>query len=155
MISNKFVVWAILFSTLFSQLPMNAYHDVPACYRDLEEHFFVPEVVARALSLHNVYQSQWNIIVTDLQRRSQEVHRIIDARAKHMSPDPLNRPIQPKEAKELLLEVLFEIFVDVMHQRDFTSQADIREMFNYIRRQQSERLKTCFGIEDKILEPKS
>lgn len=145
---NKFVAGAMLFSTLFSQMPINAFHDIPACYRDIEEHFFIPEVVAKALSLHDIYQSQWDIIVQDLQRRSLEVGGIVDARARRMRPDPLSRPIRPKEAKDLLMEVLFEIFVEVLHQRDFTNQADIREMFNYIRRQQSFRLKTCFGIED-------
>ena len=140
-----------LFLSLFSTQQLQAaYHDIPACYRDLEVNFFVPEIVGKALSLHGIYQSEWGLIIENLQRRSREVPQIIDARASRMSPDPLSRPIRVKEAKSLLLEVLYEIFEDALHERDFTVQDDIREMFNYIRRQQSIRLKTCFGEEDKI-----
>lgn len=132
------------FFLFFSQSSLLAYHDLPPCYRDLEEHFFIPEVTAKALSLHNIYQSQWDIIVRDLQLRSSEVHGIVDARASRMYPDPLNSPIQTEVAKELILQVLFEIFADVLYSRNYTSQSDIREMFNYIRRQQADRIKACF-----------
>ncbi len=143
---KTYLVKAILFVSVCMCFDMaHAWRDVPSCYKDLEINFFDPEITTQAFALHNIDQSSWNLLLQSLKNKAANVPSIIDQRAKRMQRNPLDHPFQPKEAEQLLMDVLYENLVEALHERNFITQFDNREMFNYIRRRQADRLKACFG----------
>jgi len=137
----------LLLMPIFYAGILSAYNDEPGCYKDLKLTFFSPDLVKQALSMHyrTISQSDWGPIVDLLQSRSQDVPEIIKIRANRMNPNPLEYPFDGSRAAELLYQTVYEIFSDVLHGYNVGNDGQIREMFNYIKQQQSMRLQPCLG----------
>lgn len=135
----------IMAISLFLAHGLSAFYDAPACFEQLETDFFQYSSVGQALSLHNVDQNQWAMIVRRLKERSQGLPKIIREEANKLPRDPLDHPFQAKEAQELLEKELFNIFNQVLYESNVVNKSDIKGMFAYIRHQQADRLKACFG----------
>lgn len=121
------------------------FNDAPACFKQLQTDFFRPNFVVRALSLHIVPQSQWDIITRALQERSKRIPEILRQRSGHMRHSPINYPFQPNEALTMLLQLLFETFQQVMRENYVTNPSDIEGMFKYILSRQADHIRACLG----------
>lgn len=133
---------------------MHAYDASPQCYKDLQRDFFSYDLVIQALSMYPIPQGQWENIYKDLQYASQYVPQMIKERASYMQPNPIENRFYPKEAQELLFDVLFEVFTNVMRinaHEDYRSplidQKNVRDMFGFIRGRQVLRLNKCLGFQ--------
>lgn len=138
-----FYIFALLW------IPLYSYDDTPNCFKELETNFFQPDVVIQALSINQGYvdyQNRWVPINNELKRRSQDVPSMVKRKADQMTPSPLEYPFQPEAASQLLWEALYEVFNSVMHDYAIYDQALIRNMFNYIRAQQEQKLTSCFNV---------
>lgn len=144
----KFFGYKTLLISLFSLSTLLVFStDVPPCYRNLEVNFFRTDLVNEALSLHGVSQSKWNLINTQLQGNVKGVPQLVKEKAKKMEPNPFDPPFQSQEAAELLRQVLLEVFSETLANFHITNQANVKEMFQYIRERQSQLLISCFGQE--------
>lgn len=122
---------------------LSAYED--RCFRDIEDSFFNERFVFEAMSLRNVYQSQWTPIYSMLRDRARSVRSIVQKKARNITPNPLS-PYDKKEAAAVLKQTLYDVFADVMRYYGI-GEIDIRGMFKYISDQQRGRLRACFGEE--------
>lgn len=148
MITRVFGLLMCSFIMLCSEL--SAFLAEPRCYEELQTHFFPDNVVSQALSLYNVSQGGWFEIIQQLHEKSTEIPTILHERAARMHPNPISYPFKPKEAGELLLEILSEVFDYVITNSpvfDRINPSDIPAMFAYIREQQSAKLKACLGMD--------
>jgi len=134
-----------LFSVL--SISLSAYDDSPKCFQHLQRIFFQQSTVAEALSLHNVPQSQWFVIGSELESRNRYIPRRMKQQAKRMRRSPLENPFQPEDALELFRQVLWEEFVEVMKKYDGANQRNWRDIFSLIYQSESERINFCIGIE--------
>lgn len=148
--AKQFIIMGITGFLLAMSYPHEAisYDSSPSCFRQLETQFFQEKITAEALSLHNVYQSQWERIIDSLHKRSQAIPQLIKQRAMHMKPNPFDRPFQKEEAEKLLMQALHEVMSVTM--KEFyvsVSERDIDEMIEYIKSKQSHKFEACFGSE--------
>ena len=147
--AKLFTIASLLFSSL------NAlYLDEKPCFQELQTDFFRPDLVMEALSVHTVVQNQWYLITQSLTKRSKDIPNLLRERARHMElngeRNPLLYPFQPENADKLLNEVLMEVFIAVLKDSNVTEPPfNIKEMFNYIRNKQAERIKDCLGIDPR------
>ncbi len=125
------------------QTAVHAYNDEPGCFQELQRSFFPYEVVVRALSSRGITQSRWDPIARALNARSTTIPLILKRKASKMERDPLDHPFQADVAANLLKEVLFEVFKEVMAENGVISESDIKEMFIYIGMQQGDRWRGC------------
>jgi hypothetical protein len=132
---------------LFNIIPLSVegYFDIPACYKTLPEQFFRRDPVLQALSLHRINQGSWGLIYTSLQTRSKEVFKMVNARAKKLTRNPLEHPFQPKEATQLLKESLFGVFQSVLLENQINQPDVINKTFEYIWSQQAGFIRSCLG----------
>lgn len=134
---------------LLIPLSLFGWDDSPACYKRLERYFFKEIYLYEALSLHNVYQSNWKPIYNELESYMREAPNMIKERARAMDNNPLEHPFQPEAAKKLLFDTLFDIFQKVLldwsvNAENVINQNDIREMFEYIKNKQQDQIDLCF-----------
>lgn len=128
---------------------LSAYDASPRCYRELQLHFFRPELVQQALSMHHVPQSAWIPITQVLTSQSTQVPRYIREKARRMQPNPFDPVFLPEVALGLIEETLFQIFSTTMapymnYQAVVINQGDIADMFRYIRNKQEKAFLRCF-----------
>jgi len=131
-------------------LPVVLYaQQMPPCFRDLQTNFFSYEVMSGAFFLYNVHQSDWQPLYQAVQSNAALVPSIVQAKAARKIPNPLY-PFQPQVAVQILLEAEFEIFAGVMRNYQSTqlyiNDSLIRQMFNYIRERQNDRIARCLGL---------
>lgn len=127
---------------------VQAIDDAPPCFKELGTNFFKYDTTAQAFSMHRIGQSQWSSIVSQLQSASQQVPDLVNAQAKQLSPNPLERPFQPEIAVVLLKRALFVVFRQVMLQNYITvvsNEVAIKEMFEYIWAAQKPNMIKCLG----------
>jgi len=127
-----------------------AHAEAPPCYKDLELNFFRTDLVNEALSLHKIPQSNWNLINYELKNRVKRVPEMIKQRAKKMDPNPLATPFLPELAQQLLDSVLIDIFQETLSVFHLNNTEQTKEMYNYIREKQKQRMISCFGEEKKL-----
>jgi hypothetical protein len=142
-----FIVRRFLTLLLFISFELTAYYDPPPCYEQLPSVFFNPIYVSQALSLHNVWQSEWTPIIQLLREEAAGIPKILRERADRMRPSPLDHPFDPVKAYKLMNEALFAVYERVlMEYRNYRfNPNDIIETFIYIREQQYPLLEGCFG----------
>lgn len=128
---------------LFTQTFVYSFNDEPACFRELQRSFFSYQLVDQALSLHNITQSRWEPIRKSLDGKSTLIPLILRQKASQLVRDPLEYPFQVEIAENLLQEVLFEVFREVMFENGVVSESDIGEMFMYIGMHQNLRWLKC------------
>lgn len=133
--------------------------DIPACYKNLETDFFKYETVAQAFSSHRIGQGQWTYLINALQAASKQVPGLVNAQARQMNPNPLERPFQVEPAVDILQRALFLVFRQVLlenHITEVTNEVAIREMFQFLWMNQHHRLVNCLGesavVKEKITE---
>lgn len=136
--------YIILFLLVLSPF-VPAYGAAPECFKNIERSFFDSNHVLEALSLHGVLRGQWLPITDDLQARQTEFSKMVEQRASTMSPNPLDSPFDTPRAAAVLMEVLYEVFSQVLHEHYVYNESDIREMFYFIRSKHIVQLKACFG----------
>jgi len=145
------ILSVLFFSLVALTMPafLTAYDTSPRCYRDLQLHFFRPELVQQALSMHHVPQSVWVPITQILNGEATQIPRYIREKARRMQPHPFDPTFQPEAALALLEETLFQVFSTVLapymnHQAVIINQGDVVDMFRYIRNKQEKAFLRCF-----------
>lgn len=129
---------------LFCPLLLQASTTPPACFEDVQKHFFQSTYVLDALSMHGVPQGQWIPINSDIQSRQLDIPRLVKEWAGTMHPNPLS-PYNKYDAARLLMAVLYDLFKNVVLTHYVFNESDIRQMFYYIRGKNLDKLKACFG----------
>jgi hypothetical protein len=125
-----------------------AFEDIPPCYKELQTNFFRYDLTSQAFSLHRIGQSQWQTLVSQLEQRSKVVPQLVEAEAKQLNPNPLERPFQIENAVEILRRALFLVFRQVLLENYallVTNEVAIREMFEHIWFNQQGALVKCLG----------
>lgn len=135
----------IKFILLFFPLVAFGFNDTPSCLRDLQVRFFPSEVVKQSLDLFYVFQSQWDPILTEISRGSQNAPQLLKERAGKLRPNPLEHPFDPEKTKELLLAIEYDIFRNAMIKNYFYNMQAIQGMFDYIVNAQAGRIEACLG----------
>lgn len=126
---------------------LTAYDDSPRCLREFETNFFPYDILAEALNMSFIGQSQWTLIYDELRRRSSSIVDQVRDQGRQMRPDPFENPFDPEQAEKILLQVLFKEFDDVMRSFNVANPLTIRSAFEYIRRRQAGSLKGCLQSE--------
>lgn len=127
----------------FNFLSLCAFIDTPECYNRIPAQFFERNVVSQALSLHYVTQSQWEVIITNLQRGARKIPQIIKEKANRLQRNPLEYPFQAEVATAMLKQELYDVFSKALYQSYVTNTEDIKGMFNYIERKQEHLFHSC------------
>lgn len=117
------------------------------CYKDTESNYFNEDLVNQALASHNIPQSNWSLINQKLKANNKKIPNIVRQRGKEMKPNPFDIPFRPLLAAKLLNQVQFEIFSSTLSEFGINRSNDVKEMFVYIRQNQSVKLMACFGKE--------
>lgn len=129
-------------------LPVHGYtwDDSPDCFKRFERNFFKEQYLDETFAMHgtDITQSSWNAIYVALQQQMQQVPGIIKSKAAKMDVNPLDHPFQHEVAEQLLFEVLYAVFVQVMHDYNVKDPYAIQDMFNYIRQKQEAEIDACF-----------
>lgn len=150
----KFALSLCLGTFLMASALSGVFNDESPCFKDLQTHFFRPDLVMEALSLHEVYQSQWQPIVQKLQDSSKDVPQLLKLKAENLElsgqRNPLLSPFDPEGADKLLNEILMQVFTNVLRESNVLLESDIKDMYVYIRNKQTDRLKACYGQEVKL-----
>lgn len=140
------------FLWMFLLLPLSlfSFDDQPPCFKEMQTTFFRQEYVEHALSLHNVYQARYPIIMQSLRSRSQSVPETMKQRTMLIVPSPLDYPFDPVASGNLLKDILLEIFVAVMKENlvsngNYVNENDVKDMFNYIFNRQLNEWNKCLN----------
>lgn len=146
MIFSRSVTYFLLLAVLLiADISMYAYDDSPTCYKTIGRDFFDAQAVGQALSMHNYTQSAWDPIITQLHEKTATIDRRLKEAGARMKRNPLERPFQPKEARELLLKVLLEIFTETLKGFNIVNTGDIQEMFDYVLKKRERYLDHCLA----------
>lgn len=147
-------------SAAFLSIPLlvDAYDASPRCYHDLQVHFFRPELVQQALSMHHVPQSVWAPITQVLNGESARIPGYLRDKARKMKDNPLDPVFQPEVALALLEDTLLEVFSFALmpymnYQAVIINQGDVQDMFQYIRKKQEKTFIKCFPHLEKKTSP--
>jgi len=143
-----------LFFFLVVFMQVAAYDDTPRCFYRLEQNFFNEKAVGRALNFHRYPQSTWEPITRLLKYNTRNIHSILRARGRKMARNPLEKPFQYKEAQELLLSTLYDIFVLTVQEFDINNLSDIDDMFDYLVDQSQAEIDECLVKPQLELEKK-
>jgi hypothetical protein len=95
-----------------------------------------------------VSQSAWTEINRVLKQNSGVIAGRVRDRAARMNPNPFDTPFQAQDASKVLQEVLLDYFTETLRGFNIIDPTEIREMFNYIKEQQSDKFVRCFGKEE-------
>lgn len=124
----------------------------PACYRMMQTSFFHENSVAQALALQNIDQNLWIFIARDLKAASARIPAIVQAQARSIVPNPLNRPFDPARALKILEAALYSVYYPILDSYKLkTSYTNINNStiygsFRYLWLQQQAYLVRCLGI---------
>lgn len=148
MMSKYFFALLALFYTLSFAAPSAAFafDATPSCLRHLEGHFFEVVALDQALNLYQVGQSSWNLIKSELSRKSREVAELAYREGKRSRPNPFDYPFDPKGAEKILLRVLYEVFRGTLRDYDVTNESSIRGMFSYVAAARRQELDRCLLV---------
>jgi hypothetical protein len=100
--------------------------------------------------MNNIDQSIWSTLVSQLAQQSQQVPQWIRSEAQKYNPNPLNRPLNPAAASQILYNNLYACFKLVLLQNNVTTymnEVAIGSMFRYIWMQQLLNIQNCLGRE--------
>lgn len=123
----------------------------PQCYRNMQVTFFNENLVAQALALHRIEQDMWRYIVQDLRAASGNVPAIVQAQARSLNPNPLERPFNPDGAFKILESALYSVYFPVLNSYRYKKSMTninnntIYDSFRYIWLQQQAYLIKCLG----------
>jgi hypothetical protein len=135
-----------LFMILLFPWAAFGFNDAPSCLYYLETQFFPHAIVQQSFDLFYIFQSQWGLILIDLDAEVKKVPQLVKDRAKSMKPNPLEHPFDPEKTKEILLAVEFEVFRSVMMHNSLGYKMEaIKGMFDYIVSRQEQRIDACLG----------
>lgn len=134
---------ALIICALWIHAAIHAWEDTPACFRDLERHFFEEKVAFESFELFQVYQSTWVPLWTELKKNAESAPAIITERAKQLKPNPLEYPFHADKAKEILIAVQREIFVKSVNSFRIWDERSINGMFAFVLERNEKRLKQC------------
>lgn len=147
---NYFLVIFLLFMGESAQIE-SAVDATPSCYRQMEVTFFNENLVAQALALQRIDQSLWRFIARDLRAASNRVPAIVQAQARSLNPNPLQRPLNPDGAFKILEASLYAVYFPVLNAyRNQISNSNINNdsiyaSFRFIWLQQQAYLVKCLG----------
>ena len=129
-----------------------AWDDSPECFKRFERDFFKERYLNEAFSLHQmtVPQSQWNIIYRALQAKMQQVPGLVKSQAERMDVNPLSHPFQAEQAEKLLFDILYQAFVQTMHDYNVRDDYSIQNMFNYVLQKQQAEIDSCFQTKKQL-----
>lgn len=147
---RKYVYLFFMAFAVTVSAPIYSYDQSPPCYRQIQQSFFRQDLVATALSLYSVHQSNWLNIYNSLQRASYQVPTLVQAYAASLNPNPLDPVFMPDQALGILQKALFDVFQGVMGYTrgqdpySVMDQNTINGMFKYIWEQQVNQIVACF-----------
>lgn len=146
----KYISFILFAIGTFSQIKLTG-DASPPCYRQMQLTFFNENLVAQALALHSIDQNLWIFIARDLKSASGKVPAIVQAQARSLNPNPLNRPFNPDGAFKILEAALYSVYFPVVNsyrnKSSFTNinNNSIYDSFRYIWLQQQAYLIRCLG----------
>lgn len=146
------LIAALFYSSTIMALPSVVPDPIP-CFLELETHFFVESIVNQGLSLYNIRQELWLPINQLLQAKSAEVPERMKRRTAYMVPNPIEYPMKRAVTAKILKEVLFEVFMEAMHEHYTAEEPETDSIFDYIFTKQLPLFIKCFGPEAKVLQP--
>lgn len=123
------------------------------CLANLEVNFFDPALVNQALSLYNVPQGTWTVIIQSLREKSASVPERLKRKTARMFPNPLAYPLEKGPTAKLLKETLYEVFVEALAENAVHEQPTVSLMFDFIFSRQMPQLVQCLGPEVLDLAP--
>ncbi len=145
---QKKIIYLVFSVAVLFHVPVWSQTALPACYQDLATNFFKYEIVAQAFSMHNVNQNTWSTLISQLQNQAKNVPQLIQQQAQKINPNPLSPTFQVEPATQLLHDVLFAVFYQVLVNNYitlYTNQISITNMFQYIWLQQLQAIQNCLG----------
>ena len=100
----------VCFLALLSSI--EAYEDIPDCYKSLERNFFNRKDLYQAFDMYPdmIFPSTWDAIYQDLKFQSQYIPDRVKEEAARLDPNPLEHPFNSKKSLEILKGVLFTAF---------------------------------------------
>ena len=122
-----------------------AWDETPACYKALERDFFDVNTTMKSFDLYKVPSMQWHPIWNALHETQIGAAKIIKDKANKLHPSPLEHPFNPKQARQLLLDTMFEIFAQTMHDYYIYDDNAIKGMFEFIQTKKAHQLDACLG----------
>lgn len=145
----KYVGSFIFFLFVLAGSSLHAWDDSPTCYKDFQKNFYKEDYLYEALGFHpTITQGDWNAINRELQEKVGTVPSMVKTQAAAMHRNPLDHPFQVQPAAALLREILFNILNEVLTAHNVQNQSSIRDIFDYIRSKQIDKIRDCFGDED-------
>lgn len=138
-----------LFWISFFSLILNlgyGFDDSSDCFRKLEKNFFESDATLKAFSLYHLPQSSWTLIYGQLVNASVNIPNQVRLRAANLRPDPMKAPFNAKKAWEILEQVLFEVFQQVLRNNNAFNQFNdnsIKGMFDFIVVQHQKEIEEC------------
>lgn len=141
---NKYAFFCFTLGCLFQASLGISYDDRPRCFKSLEVSFFDETSLYQAFNFYNLPQGSWSLIFTNLNQQTRNVPAIMWAEGKKLGKNPLENPFDPKGAEKLLMQVLYRIFFNTLHNTLPIDDPSIEKMFNYIRRHKQPDIDACF-----------
>ncbi len=123
------------------------FDDTPDCFNQLERNFFITPYTQQSFSKYNVPQSSWTLIYNQLVRASASVPARVKAKANRLAVNPLENPFDPAKAWEILEQVLFDDFLQVLQANNTFHQFNdnsIKGMFDFIKDHRAKEIDACF-----------
>jgi hypothetical protein len=105
--------------------------------------FFNQTYLYQALNLYNLPQGSWNLVLTALHQQSALVPSLMMKEGKKLGRNPLENPFDPEGAEKLLMDVLYKVFYETLHNTIVIDDPSIMKMFNYIRRHKQPEIDAC------------
>jgi hypothetical protein len=134
---------------IFCLLNTSIYGVVPSCYQAIERNFFQQKYVMEALAMHDVPQSAWIPLSSEIQTRARQVSGLVRDKASHMTPNPFNAPFQAEAVGRILQSALTQTLATSLATYNIYDPQIAREMFEYIRGRQAREWDECFPPEKK------
>lgn len=144
--TSSFIIFVILYNSIFWTISAYSGDATPRCLIQLEVNFFTEEPVRETLNYNRVGQSSWGLILSSLRRKSSLVPSLMKEAAKGSRPNPLDFPFNSLEAKKLLKPILYQIFKESLNEIQYFNESGIRNMFNFIYAHREKELLKCLGL---------
>ena len=142
----SFIIFVILYNSIFWTNFVYSGDASPRCLTQLEVNFFIEQPVRETLNYNRIGQSSWGLIMTSLRQKSALVPSLMKKAAKGVNPNPLNYPFNPIEAKKILIPILYQIFKEALYEIQYFNETGIRNMFDFIYAHREQELLKCLGL---------
>jgi hypothetical protein len=124
----------------FSATAPNA---VDECAKELLLSYFPEPIVAETLKHFSIPQDKWAGIAKSLAAKEKNVVKVVEEKAKEMSPNPLKDPQQRQAAIKLFRDSLLQVFSDALKENGVTDTSQFQAMLDDIQQQKAKKFAMC------------